>query len=167
MTQNPSIEELLDREAIRAVLARYCRAIDRLDAELLETVYHPGALEHHGAFRGDAETWRKRALKGIPENLERMRHLLGSTMIELDGDVAHAETYFTAGCVLRERSEGNRLLRVIDGRYVDRFERRNGDWRIVRRTVVKDYTNVRVLNDPEEPYPMSQWGRDDPVYQLR
>ena len=36
--------DLLDREAIREVLARYCRAADRCDEDLLRTCYHRDAL---------------------------------------------------------------------------------------------------------------------------
>jgi hypothetical protein len=51
----------------------------------------------------------------------------------------------------------------MNGRYLDRFERRNGEWSIARRMVVNDYTDARVLHDLDEPYPLSQWGQDDLV----
>ena len=158
------LQELLDKEDIRTVLGHYCRAIDRLDAALLETVYHPDAWEHHGAFEGEASTWRQQALVEIPQQVERMRHLLGTMNIDLDHDVAHVETYFSAGCVLRESQDGQKMLRLVDGRYLDRFENRKGEWRIARRTVVMDYITVRPLPDRDEPFPLSQWGRDDLVY---
>jgi hypothetical protein len=47
---------------IRAALARYCRGIDRMEAELVRSVYHPDAHDDHivepprpaapGAIRG-------------------------------------------------------------------------------------------------------------------
>lgn len=164
MTEARQLQDLLDREEIRTVLANYCRGVDRLDPELLESVYHPGAWEDHGAYKGDAETWRQQAITLIPEQLERMRHLIGSINIELHDNVAFVESYFTAGCLQRKPESGPQILRVIDGRYIDRFERLEGRWAITRRIVVKDYTNVGPLNDLPEAYPMSQWGRDDPVY---
>lgn len=38
-----------DRAAIENVLGTYCRAIDRLDLELLRSVYHPDAVDDHAA----------------------------------------------------------------------------------------------------------------------
>jgi hypothetical protein len=48
----PTAETLLDREAIREVMARYCRGIDRLDVELIKSAYHPDAFDDHGPFKG-------------------------------------------------------------------------------------------------------------------
>jgi hypothetical protein len=157
------LEQLLDREAIRSVLYRYCRAIDRRDAPLLESVYWDGANEWHGGYRGSAAGFRELAMQG-PGSFEVMRHSLGTINIDLDGDVAYSEAYFVASGVLRERRDGERMLRVHEGRYLDKFERRRGEWRITRRTVVKDFIDLRPLTEPDEPYPPSEPGRGDLVY---
>jgi hypothetical protein len=165
MPDNDQIQDMLDREAIRTVLGRYCRGIDRMDNALLESLYHPDAVEQHGGFDGPAKDWREMAVAAVlgPNGpLERQQHLLGSINVDLDGDVALTEAYFSTGCV--EMKDGQRMLRTMNGRYLDRFERRNGEWRIARRTVVKDYTDVHVLHDLDQPYPLSQWGQDDLVY---
>ena len=47
-----TVEELLAKQEIRDVLMRYSRAIDRMDSELLASVYHPGADEHGGSSTG-------------------------------------------------------------------------------------------------------------------
>jgi SnoaL-like domain len=162
------LRELIDKEQIRDVLARYCRAVDRLDADLLASVYHPGAIEDHGAFKGSASDFCKNATGTAGSTVhERRRHFIGMPMIELDGDIAYVETYFSAGCELRELQNGYRLARVHDGRYVDRFEWRNGEWRIAARTVVKDYIEFRPLADVEHEYVSSRYGSDDFVYQIR
>lgn len=44
-----TLDELLDREAIRDCLARYCRGVDRLDRALLLSTYWPGAEDDHGS----------------------------------------------------------------------------------------------------------------------
>ena len=48
------LQALLDREAIRDCLNRYCRGIDRADEELLRGVYWPDARDSHGAYVGTA-----------------------------------------------------------------------------------------------------------------
>ncbi len=54
----------------------------------------------------------------------------------VQGDRATSSSYVTA-CV---RSGGNDI--VIRGRYIDRFSRRGGDWRIDERRYVSDITQV-------------------------
>ena len=43
-----AVTYLLDRQAILDCLHTYCRAMDRLDRELLMTVYHEDAIDDHG-----------------------------------------------------------------------------------------------------------------------
>ncbi len=160
-----AIRELIDKEAIRTVLAQFCRGVDRGDAEALEGVYHPGALENHGDFIGSAADWMRLALDVAPQHFTVMHHSLGTSNIELNGEIATVETYFSAGCVLRAGTDGDSVATTIHGRYADRFERRDGDWRIANRVVVKDFREVRPITDPDERYPMGRWGANDPVYE--
>ncbi len=152
------------QESIRAVLYRCCRALDRADPELLATVYHPDATEVHGDYSGAAAGFRERALRNVERRFEVMRHSLGTIIIELVGDTAYSEAYFVASCVLRERSDGQKMLTELHGRYLDVFEVRDGEWRIASRVVVKDFRDVRAITDPVENYPLAQWGPADPSY---
>lgn len=155
---------LLDREEITQVLHRLCRGLDRADARLCASCYHPDATEVHGDWCGSAAGFYERALGRIPDRYEVMRHSLSTITIELDGDRAHVESYVTAACVLRERRAGRKIVSVLHGRYVDLFERRAGEWRIAHRVVVKDYRDVRAIDDPAEQYPLAEWGPADPSY---
>jgi len=74
--------------------------------------------------------------------------LLGDSNIELDGEVARCETYVTV--VVRIPQETGALDWTHAGRYVDRFERRNAEWRIAYRTVVYDLERF----DKVEPAPV-------------
>ena len=49
------VRELHDKQSIREVLTRYCRAVDRMDRDLLISVYHPDAVDDHGFFVGARE----------------------------------------------------------------------------------------------------------------
>jgi ketosteroid isomerase-like protein len=160
------IRELIDKEAIRTALARFCRGVDRGDMQALQSVYHPDALENHGDFVGSAADWMLLALDVAPRHFSVMHHSLGASNIELDGDVAAVETYFSAGCVIRDPDGTDPVVTTIHGRYVDRFERRDGFWRIANRLVVKDFREVRPISDPEENYPKGRWGEADPVYEI-
>ena len=52
-----TVRQLADRQAIHDVVVRYCRAVDRMDRELLLTCYHPDAIDHHGIFVGSPEAF--------------------------------------------------------------------------------------------------------------
>lgn len=164
------LQELIDKEAIRTVLARYCRAVDRGDIELLESVFHPDASHDHGEFRGPhgqpGESFSDWAVGKGNQTVETIQHSLGTVLIELDGDVAYVESYFMSPTVLKEREDGEQIMTLLLGRYVDRFERRNGEWRIAYRAVVKDLRQFHPLRDVDEPYTQARRGPDDLLYQV-
>jgi len=65
-------------------------------------------------------------------------HNLANVMIELDGDAAGVETYgvaYHAG----EPAGDIRWNFAAGFRYVDRFERRSGEWRIADRLTVIEW----------------------------
>jgi hypothetical protein len=158
------VRALEDLEAIRAVLGRYCRAIDRADAGLLATVFHPDATDDHGEFQGTAADFARWAMAEGPKRYQTMQHTLGTINIELDGDVAYTEAYFSNPGILRAPQDGQRMLSVLVGRYVDRLERRQGEWRIAARVVVKDYREVRPLSEADDLYKRAIQGPEDYVY---
>ncbi|BEP46256.1 hypothetical protein GmRootV15_68450 (plasmid) [Variovorax sp. V15] len=62
MSGQASLEALLDREAIRDCLYRYCRGIDRCDEAALRSAYWEDATDCHGAWKGSAEGFIAQAL---------------------------------------------------------------------------------------------------------
>jgi len=129
------VRELHDRQAIRDVLNRYSRGVDRQDRELLVSCYHPDAIDDHGMFvgpAGDFFDWTD------PSHLCLFRthqHIIGNHVCELDGDTAHCETYYVFAGMTKE---GNRL-EMSGGRYIDRMEKRGGEWRIAARKCVVEW----------------------------
>lgn len=131
------LQEILDRAAIERVLFDYCSGIDRCDEELLRSVYHPGAYDDHGVFKGDAGDFVTFALDSLRTMDRATQHLVSNIRIDLDGDTARVESYLVARHV-RDSPEG-RLLLTFGGRYLDGFERRDGAWKIAHRLVVVDW----------------------------
>ncbi len=128
-------DELVDREAIRECLYRYCRGIDRRNADIVRSAYWPEAIDNHITFEGNVEEF---IAWGFP-NMTKMtnhQHHVTNILIELDGDTAKVESYFWS-CVVHH-GETSRD-RVGGGRYLDTFERRNDEWRIASRYVVSDW----------------------------
>lgn len=140
MTHDADLTTLLDREAIREAVFRYCRGIDRLDEAALRASYWPDATDSHGAYKGSASGFIDLALPKLRES-GRMIHHVGNLSIELRGTQAAVETYFLAW--QRDRgADGGEQETFLAGRYVDRFEKRGSEWRVAARVVVYDWVQA-------------------------
>ena len=148
---DPEVREMLDRHQIYQVLLRYCRGIDRADPELLRSVYHDGAASRHWSREfSDAKTdFVEFAVRRIEGFGMVTQHHITNCLIEVDGDSASAETYLIALQPTRVE-DGTEVLSIIGGRYLDRFERRDGRWGLVKRSVVNDWSRLSL---PGEPWP--------------
>jgi len=92
------VQQLLDERAIREVLLRYCRGVDRLELDLVRDCYHPDAIDDHGSFRGGVDEYLAWIGRLLPR-YEVTMHLLGNTLVEFSPDrpdVARVETYGVA-----------------------------------------------------------------------
>lgn len=136
-----SLQDILSRQQISTLVVRLARAMDRNDRDGITSSYHPGALDHHGEFDGPVEQLVVWVDSLHRERLESMSHLITNHYVELNGDKALGETYVTA--VLRTRRVAGRQFDLSAvGRYLDRYERRDGGWRIAERTVVLDWQRM-------------------------
>jgi len=126
------VEKLRSREEIRQQITRYGRGQEWLDASLMDEVFFDDAEVDFGFFRG---VWKdyKPVLMEIEAAGETTFHLCASPQIELHGDTAYVEVYGIAG----GRNAGS--TNVFGGRYIDRWERRKGVWKIASRRYVLDW----------------------------
>ena len=132
------VAELGDREAIRDCIYRYCRGIDRMDRELLLSAYWPDGTDEHGNFTArSAQEFVGTALD-ILAGMEMTTHVMHNILIDIQGDVACVESYVQAFHKLR-REDGSYYDHISSSRFLDRMERRDDEWRIKRRTVVRDW----------------------------
>lgn len=131
-------DRLADEAAILDAIHRYCRGVDRADAELTRSAYHPDATDDHGAFKGPAFEFAEHVNEAHASRWSSTMHVVANHVAAVDGDVADAETYVIA---FLHRLDGTHLD-VVGGRYVDRFERRGGDWRIARRAYVCEWSTA-------------------------
>jgi len=126
---------LLDREAIRDVVTKYCRGVDRFDRELLLSVYHSDAKDDHGIFVGGREdfyAW----VHNMHETYHKLtQHYVANHVVEIEGSVAHAETYFMYAALNRSGAP----FSLMGGRYVDRLEKRAGKWAIAERLMLGEW----------------------------
>ena len=142
--------ELQDRYQIEQVLRRYCRGVDRADADLIASAYHNNSSDDHGSFKGSGQAFAQYLVAATQQSWQASQHLLHQTNIEFDDDRAWVETYFTAHHRLLD-DKGETVLETFGGRYVDRFEKHNSRWAISHRSVVYDWSQVQSI-DKEYPH---------------
>lgn len=130
------LAEIVARERIRDGVARLARGEDRRDPVLISGCFWPDAAVDFGIFAGtfdDYLAWVTPGAPSIPVTL----HTLGQSLIELGGDVAKVETHVSAYHRIDFGTEEHDVF--LGGRYLDRFERRDGQWRIAHRTMLYDW----------------------------
>ena len=154
-----------DRE-IRNVLYRYCRGIDRMDFELVRSCYWPGARDDHGAFKGTVDEFIDWISRLLPRN-DVTTHQLTNILIESEGDdhVAFVETYGMADHQTIGGPDAHNS--TICFRYLDRFERRQGEWRIADRFCTTEWVRVHAqetIFTPDERFERGRRDRTDRVY---
>ena len=176
------LDELRSRHEIEQVILRLARATDRRDADGIRACYHADAFDDHGAFQGSPAEFAEWVPK-VLAMFASTQHFLAPSRIELDGEVAHCETYCTAHHVTGPDDPGGARDAVMGLRYVDRFERRvpapdlptppasggelpggpsrRPQWRIARRTCVWDYTYIVPAGDAWPLGPEFRRGRPD------
>jgi SnoaL-like domain len=149
------------------VLIAYCRGVDRCDEVLVRSVYHEDSFDDHGYWRGSGPDFAPFVTRRLAAANSATTHAITNVMIELDGDLAWAESQVMATLVRKD----SKPLRadVMGARYLDRFSRREGVWRIDERTVVLDWHKTEIWGSEAPPMPIEGFARggrypEDPMY---
>lgn len=134
-----TLETLLARQDIHDCIMRYARGIDRGDEELLLSCYWEDAHEIHGPnHNGPAIPYLREATRRMRTQKPVMQHFVGNVHIELDADDrARAETYILT--FARFSKDGQEYDTFTGARAFDRFEKRDGEWRIAHRQAIFDW----------------------------
>ena len=136
-----ALRELHDRQEIETLIHRYCRSVDRIDAELGHSIFHPDATADYGDFY---QGTGRGAIDAICEShrlLVAHSHQITTTTIVIDGNRAGSEAYHFAA--VRMEAEGKLMQVSVWGRYLDTWSKRNGAWGIDHRLVVRDLDEFR------------------------
>lgn len=142
MTQDllARLQILLDERDIREVLLRYCRGVDRCDAGLIASCYHEDSVDDHGNWYLDGPSVAGHVVGIVKPGTAVDTHFTGNILIDVQGDTAYAESYLLA---FRDfERDGRSYTQTRSLRYVDRFERRDGQWRIGERAVADGWNRV-------------------------
>jgi hypothetical protein len=128
------VRYLKDRLAVLDCVNNQSRGHDRHDVELMTSVYHDDGVDEHGAAVNSGPEYGEWANRTHAAVFEDHLHNITTHTCEIDGDVAHCESYVFGGMRIR----GGQSVTLMGGRYLDRLERRDGAWRIaVRRCTIE------------------------------
>lgn len=158
------LRDLVDRQQIHQVMLKYARGLDRLDNALVRSCYWDDAIEDHGHFVGRPDDFIRYADGTTLAHLST-QHAILNHYCELDGDDAWCETYYQFTGVKQTPPHF-----ASTGRYIDHFQKRNGEWRIANRVTVVEGTydlpqalatlHMPSAYAPDEPCQASRDGND-------
>jgi hypothetical protein len=154
------------RSTVEKALHSYCRGIDRLHAPSITAAFHTGAmLIDYGARSLTIEQFVEHAVASLATRFVATQHRISNTTVERSPDgSALVETYVHATHV--ESTDEGRRLHTFVGRYIDRFEEREGVWKIAQRTLRNDWTMVEPMVEPMAGtyVPSGRAGSPDPLW---
>jgi len=134
-----TLQQLSDLECIRAAARRCSRGIDRLDVEEMKSAYWPDAIDDHGTFRGNAHEFADFCMVAH-RHYRSTGHCIFNHEVMLDSALAaRGEIY----CVTWLIAGDGARIDTWYGRYLDRYEKRGEEWRIVERVCVHEGTDSR------------------------
>lgn len=148
-----TLQALLDKDAIRDLVAQYSRSVDRQDFKLLRSLYAADAIEddHGGLYCGPASgyvDWLEHAMVRV----ENSAHMIHSHLIALENEIrAQGEVYLSGHTRLKLDHGGFEDL-THGMRYLDHYVKKEGRWLFARRTVIVDWLQAGP----------SQWAPDRP-----
>jgi len=159
-------ENILAQVALRDLVMRYCRGCDRRDFALVRSLYHDDAIDEHGTmFRGGPDEF----VAWLPEAMAQWEltvHTIANSLFAVEGDRAEGEHHVRAyhRTLLPDRRE-----LIVHGRYLDRYERRDGTWKFTHRSLVFDHGEMRAVDEAAMralggEAPAGTSGRDDPSW---
>ncbi|KHK92387.1 nuclear transport factor 2 family protein [Novosphingobium malaysiense] len=160
MTLDAKLAEMVDRHEIHQVMLRYARGLDRLDNALARSCYWDDAIEDHGHFVGTPDAFISWA-DGTTLAFESTQHAVMNHFCDLQGDDAYCETYYHFSGVT---AEGPNFMST--GRYIDHFQKRNGEWRIANRVTIVEGT-YDVPKPAQAPSPMTAYTAEEPCQATR
>ncbi len=138
------VSALAAKQAIYELSCRYMRGLDRLDREGIAAVFHADATVNYGFFAGRAAEFVDFAMRAL-ESHRANHHMLGQALIDVRGARATGEIYFQAFHRIVQAGAEQDLF--IAGRYLDRYEKRRGVWKIAFRSEVNDWARTEPAAD--------------------
>jgi hypothetical protein len=161
------LQYLTDRQQILDCITSTSRGNDRFDKALIVGGYHEDGWHELGDKLIKGSDYGEHANHAHAAIAETNLHNVTMQICEIDGDVAHCESYVIGLFA----DKGGQTSRVLAGRYIDRLEKRGGKWGIALRRATVEVAmegEAKLPNGQTPPgsgYLKGNRDRSDPTYQ--
>lgn len=169
IAQADMVRAVYSRLQIEDRMHRWTRGADRNDSDLMLSAFHAGATVDYGTYRGQVEEFVSWVMTMHTRDLTHTSHKIFNMLIELNGDTATSEA--GVDCKLGFVGKEGPCELLLLGRYLDRWEKRDGVWKVAHRRSAVDSYRVVPIHIPEEINPMVEGtnaglrSKDDISYQ--
>ncbi len=159
------VRRLQDRQDILDCIQRESRARDRQDVAQINSCWWEDGFDEHGSIITAVPEYAERANAGHRGGFLMTSHNITNHICEIDGDTAHCESYVIGGLFWKDGDKAT----LACGRYLDRLERRNGEWRMhTRKCTIEmtlDGSAEWVYADAVKGFLKARWDGKDPSYE--
>lgn len=164
-TLQRDVQYLKDRQQILDCIVRESRARDRQDIEMMESCWWEDGIDEHGPTLIKVPDYAARTNAGHAAHFHLTSHNITNHLCEIEGDTAHCESYVVGGLFWLD----SKTTTIAMGRYLDRLEKRNGEWRMLTRRCT-----IEMTADADASWVHSKfvkgflkglWSKEDPSYE--
>jgi hypothetical protein len=155
------LAEIVARRAIEDCLNRYARGVDRHDDELIRSAYHHDATHQRGSFVGSPQEfidWSR--ARHVAHTRAHLHYVTNVSIDFTSAQTALVESYYLAVSASKDGIE----VAMVSGRYIDRFEARDGEWRIASRLAIGEIRAWAEQLPDAFADDGGAWDRSDPSY---
>jgi hypothetical protein len=163
-----SIELLLAEAACTRLLHGYGRAVDWQDRAGLARLFWPDATIDLGFFTGNGAEVTDFLLANAARS-ERRFHATSNIQLSITDDIALADSCCITHAV-GDGGTGGLGWQLFFGRYLDRLERRAGEWRFADRRFLLNAYHAGACNEPPQLATVDRAERftpDHPLFRFR
>lgn len=155
------LRALKDRADITDCLNNYARGLDRMDKDLALSTYHPDSTDDRGPgrFTGTGPEFVDWAWEQLPM-VRSTFHCVSNIVFDIQDDEAHTECHVQYIVWAKD----GKTVTIGTARYLDRLERRKGEWRIAHRETAMDYRFTAECTDPAAGVMLGTRDRTDRSY---
>jgi 3-phenylpropionate/cinnamic acid dioxygenase small subunit len=132
------VQELWDRDRIKALPVTYARGVDRRDWDLVRSCFTDDCFVEGSRAAAPIEEYLADLRPGV-EHFPTTMHFVGNQLVDVAGDEGQVETYAVAFHWAAARAGADDPANLVVGvRYHDSVVRTGGGWLIARRHVDPD-----------------------------
>lgn len=140
-----TLDSLIAKQDITELIYLYMRGLDRWDADLMRSLFHEDAWCEYGFMNSGAHAFIDYCMEALASHAAN-HHFVGNILIDVEGNEAFGEVYFNAYHKIGGDAGFDDM--IVAGRYLDRYERREGVWKFAYRSEVVDWSHSAASNDP-------------------